>query len=226
MKKLSKITLGVFAFLMLFSIFNVTNVLAATPTEVPVNDEYLYNYRIKAHHEVMFRFAMQTRLTFRSNVDLEVNIDCDASEIGVKDFVLEVNGSGPLLMNMTCTEEQVQLGLMKGYNFQIRNRHRYLYEEGFCVQIKCNGTCDAKLKIEANNQNQNGQWACYNEYSGEWESVPTIIEDGYLVAETDHFSYWTVLISQPDNTLLIVISIGGVIGIIAIISVVTLKKRK
>lgn len=226
MKKFNKITLGAFAFLMLFSIFGATNVLATTPTEVPINNEHLYNYQIQAHNEVMFRFAMQTRITVMTNVDLEVNIDCDASEIGVKDFILEVNGSGPLLMNMTCTEEQAELGLMKGYTYQMRNQHRYLYDEGFCIQLNCNGTCDAQLKIQANNRNQNGQWARYNESSEEWELVPTTVEDGYLVAETSEFSYWTVLIPQADNTLLVVLSIGGAVGIIAVVSVLSIRKRK
>ncbi len=226
MRKFNKITLGAFAFLMLFSIFGVTNVLGAPPIEDILSDEYVHNYQIQAHNEVMFRFLMQTRVTVITDVDLEVNINCDASEIGVKDFILEVNGSGPLLMNMTCTEEQAELGLMKGYTYQIRNRNRYLYEEGFCIELKCNGTCDAQLKIQANNRNQNGQWARYNESNEEWELVPTTVEDGYLVAETSEFSYWTVLIPQPDNTLLIVLSIGGIIGIIAIVSVLSLRKRK
>jgi hypothetical protein len=226
MKKFNKITLGAFAFLMLFSIFGVTNVLAATPSEIYDYNEHVYNYQIEAQHEVMFRFMLQTRLTFISNVDLEVNIDCDASAIGVKDFVLEVNGSGPLLMNMTCTEEQMELGLMNGYTYQNRNRHRYLYQEGFCIQIKCNGTCDAELKIQANHQNRLGKWAYYDEGSEEWVTVPTTVEDGYLVAETDHFSYWTVLIPQPDNTILIIVSIGGILGIIAIVSVLIFRKRK
>ncbi|MFX1388662.1 MAG: hypothetical protein ACFE9Z_01195 [Promethearchaeota archaeon] len=226
MKKFNKITLGAFAFLMLFSIFGVTNVLAAPATEVSVMDEHIYNYRIEAHNEVMFRFMMQTRLTFMTNVDLEVNIDCDASAIGVKDFILEVNGSGPLLMNMTCTEEQAELGLMNGFTYQIRNRYRYLYQEGFCVQIKCNGTCDAQLKIQSNIRNRNGQWAYYDENSEVWETVPTTLEDGYLVAETDHFSYWTILIPQPDSTVIIVASIGGIIGLIVVASLLISRKRE
>jgi len=226
MRKFNKVTLGVFTILMLFSIFGVTNVLAATPTVINDYNEHIYNYQIKAHNEVMLRFMLQTRLTFISDVDLEVNIDCDASAIGVKDFVLEVNGSGPLLMNMTCTEEQKELGLLNGHTYQIRNRNRYLYQERFCIQINCNGTCDAKLKIQVNNQNRLGQWAYYDEDSQEWVSVPTTIEDGYLVAETDHFSYWTVLIPQPDNTILIIVSIGGSLGIIAIVLVLIFRKRK
>ena len=100
------------------------------------------------------------------------------------------------------------------------------FRSRFCLQIKCNGTCDAKLKIQANNRNKNGQWAYYNENSGEWALVPTTIEDGYLVAETDHFSYWTVLIPQADNTVLITVSIGGIIGIISVGAVLSIRKRK
>ncbi|MFX1417690.1 MAG: hypothetical protein ACFE9N_02090 [Promethearchaeota archaeon] len=226
MRKISKITLGAFAFLMLFSIFNVTSVLAVEPTEINVNDEAPYQYQVEANNQVMFRFMAQTRLTFITNVDLEGIINCEASKIGSKNFVIEVNGSGPLLMNMTCTEEQVQLGLMKGFTYRLRNRHRYLYEEGFCVQLKCNGTCDAKLKIQANNRNQNGQWARYNEQTRAWETVQTTIQDNYLVTETSEFSTWTILIPQPDNTLLIVVGIGGIIGIIALITVLIIRKRK
>ena len=57
-----------------------------------------------------------------------------------------------------------------------------------------------------------GTWAYYDETSEEWVSVPTSIEDGYLVAETDHFSYWTVLIPESDNNFLFYIGLIGVIG--------------
>ena len=60
-----------------------------------------------------------------------------------------------------------------------------------------------------------------------WVSVPTTVEDGYLVAETDHFSYWTVLIPESgDNSMLIYIGLIGVVGIIAVISVIFLQRRK
>ena len=132
-------------------------------------------------------------------------------------------------MTMTCREEQIQLGLQKGSTFRTRERHRYRYEEGFCLQIQCSGTCDAKLKIQATNQNRNGEWAYYDEADEEWVTVPTTIEDGYLVAETDHFSYWTILIPEADNTLWIYIGVGAaVIGVavIAVVLVIYQKKRK
>lgn len=226
MRKISKIALGSFVFLMIFSMFSMTSVLAAVPDEVPVDNEYQPQYHIEANSQAIFRFMQQTRLTFATDVDLDVIIDCDASEIGVKYFEMEVNGSGPLLMNMTCTEEQVQLGLMKGYTYRIRNRNRYLYEEGFCIQIKCNGTCDATLKIQANNKNRFGTWAYYDEPSEEWVASATTIEDGFLVTETSHFSYWTVLIPETDLTVFIYVGAGVFIGVMALVSVYYIKKRK
>lgn len=220
MRKISKIALGSFVFLMIFSMFSMTSVLAAVPDEVPVESEYQPQYHIEANNQVMFRFMQQTRLTFATDVDLDVIIDCDASEIGVKYFEMEVHGSGPLLMNMTCTEEQVQLGLQKGYT--IRNRYRY--EEGFCIQIKCNGTCDAQLKIQANNRNRFGTWAYYD--GEKWVTSATTIEDGFLVTETSHFSYWTVLIPQADLTVFIYVGAGVFIGVMALVSVYYIKKRK
>jgi hypothetical protein len=117
--------------------------------------------------------------------------------------------------------------LLKGNRYTIRNRHRYLYQEGFCVSLQCNNSDDvqAKLKIEANNQNRFGTWAYYDESSEEWVSVSTTIEDGFLVAETDHFSFWTILIPESDNNFAFYIGLIGVVGIIAVISVIYLRRR-
>ncbi|NVM36459.1 MAG: hypothetical protein HWN81_12745 [Candidatus Lokiarchaeota archaeon] len=98
-----------------------------------------------------------------------------------------------------------------------------------CEEEEC--FIQARLKIKATNQNQAGSWAYYNENDGEWVVVPSIIEEGYLTAETDHFSTWTVLIPTSltnSNTALIVGSAAtiAVIGVIIGVSVIYLKKRK
>ena len=227
MKKFNKILIGIFTFGILISLFNVTTVLGADAT-IPVVGNTITS-QVQAHNRTMFQFQYQTRLTFTSNVNIDVNIDCDSFRIGEKDFEIEIDADGDLEMTMTCREEQIQLGLQKGSTFRIRERHRYRYEEGFCLQIQCNGTCDAKLKIQATNENRNGEWAYYDEAEEEWVTVPTTIEDGNLVAETDHFSYWTILLPVADNTLWIYISVGAaVIGVavIAVVLVIYLKKRK
>ena len=71
-----------------------------------------------------------------------------------------------------------------------------------------------------------GEWAYYDEATEEWVSVPTTEKDGYLTAESSHFSTWTILL--PDYTLLIVgFSIGGGVAVLIIIGLVFyIKKRK
>jgi len=157
----------------------------------------------------MFRFRARTQLRVNANVNLDMDFDCEALRIGAKDFALEIEGNGDLQMNMTCTEEQVQLGLLMGNTYQIRN-----------------GTFTrARLSIRVTNENRVGQWAYYDEATEEWVSVPTTVEDGYLTAEVSHFSTWTILL--PDYTMLIVgFTIGGVAALIVIASVFYIKKRK
>lgn len=225
MRKANKILMGTFALMLLFTIVSINTAVAAD-TSIEINADH-YQARIQANNSVMFTFRQRTRLSFDSTVNMDVDINCDALKIGVKSFEIEVDCDQDMTMNMTCTEEQVQLGLLMGNRYTVRNRHRYLYQEGFCISLQCNysGDFQAKLKIEANNQNRMGTWAYYDEVSEEWVSVPTSIEDGYLVTETDHFSYWTILIPESDNNFVFYIGLIGIVGIIAVISVIYLKKR-
>lgn len=226
MKKINKILIGSVALAILFTMLSTNTVLAAE-TSIDINDD-TYQTQIQANNRVAFRFRLRTRLTFDSTVNIDVDINCDSLRIGVKSFEIEVDCDQDLQMNMTCTEEQAELGLLMGNRYTVRNRHRYLYQEGFCVSLQCNNSGDvqAKLKIEANNQNRVGTWAYYNEVTEEWVSVPTTVEDGYLVAETDHFSYWTVLIPESGNNMLLYIGLISIVGIIAVISVIFLQRRK
>jgi hypothetical protein len=227
MKKLSKILLGTIFLMILFSTitsFNVVAVGAPDDTvEVPTDT---YQAHIQANTMTMFRFRARTQLRVNANVNLDMDFDCEALRIGAKDFALEIEGNGDLQMNMTCTEEQVQLGLLMGNTYQIRNRNRVQYQEGFVVDLECNGTFTrARLSIRVTNENRVGQWAYYNEATEEWVSVPTTVEDGYLTAEVSHFSTWTILL--PDYTMIIVgFTIGGVAALIVIASVFYIKKRK
>ncbi len=227
MKKLSKILLGTIFLMILVSTVTSFNVVAVGDPDdtVPVDGD-TYQYHVHADTMTMFRFRARTQLRLNANVNLDVNFDCEALKIGAKDFALEIEGEGDLLMNMTCTEEQKELGLLMGYTYQIRNRNRVQYQEGFVVKLECNGTfTKAKLSILATNENRVGQWAYFDEATEEWVSVPTSIKDGYLTAEVTHFSTWTILI--PDYTVLIIgLSIGGVVALIVIGSVIYLKKRK
>ena len=226
MKKTNRILLGIFSLMVLFSLLNISSV-AATPVQVDVNDKDTHQTRLQAGELYQFRFRLRTQLKLMFNVNVDANIDCDAMQIGSKDFALEVDSTHDLTMNMTCTREQEELGLMDGYTYQMRNRNMR-YQEGFCVQIQTNATeqyqIQAKLKIKATNQNQLGSWAYYNEASQQWVSVPTSVQDGYLVAQVDHFSYWTIL--TPDLTLMIVIGVGVGAGVLVAVSYTHLRAHE
>ena len=228
MKKLSKILLGTFFLMILFSTITSFNVVAVgNPDETFEVPTDTYQAQIQAHNMTMFRFRNRTQLRLNASVNLEVTFDCDALRIGDKDFALELEGTGDLTMNMTCTEEQQELGLMKGNTYQVRNRNRLLYQEGFVVKLECNGTfTKAKLMITASDDNRLGQWAYYDEAENQWVTVATAVQAGYLTAEASHFSTWTILL--PDYTLIIVgFSIGGGVAALIIIGLVFyFKKRK
>ena len=229
MKKLSKILLGTFFLMILFSTITSFNVVAVSNPdetfEVPTNT---YQTQIQENVATMFRFRLRTQLRLEANVNLDMNFDCDALRIGNKDFALEIEGTGDLQMAMTCTEVQAELGIMMGNTHQIRvrNRNQVQYQEGFVIDLECNGTFTrARLSITATDENRMGEWAYYNEATEEWVSVPTTVVDGYLTAEVTHFSTWTIL--MPDYTLAIVgFSIAGGVAVIIIASVFYIKKRK
>jgi hypothetical protein len=227
MKKKNGILVGLFALSMVFTLFNTNYVVAAGESSVAISGDTIQT-EIHANNQVAFTFRQRTQLRFNSTVDIDVNINCDALRIGIKTFEIEIDSDQDMQMNMTCTEEQAELGLLKGNIYQIRNQNRHRYQEGFCLLIQCNysNQLQAKLKMQLTNENQLSSWAFYDEASEEWVAVPTNIEDGYLIAETDHFSYWTLLSPASENNFMIYIGLISVIGIIALVSVIYLKKRK
>ncbi len=227
MKKLSKILLSTFLIALVFSAVTSFNVVAIeSPDETYDIPDDTEQRMVQANIRTMFRFRQRTQLTFQANVNLDLNMDCDALRIGSKDFIVEIEGNQDLHMNMTCTREEIQLGLQMGNTYRIRNRNTYRYQEGFVAYMQCNGTfLQARLRIQATNENRVGSWAYYDEATDEWVPVPTTIEDGYLTATVDHFSYWTVLI--PDNTLYIIIGVSGaVVAGIVVAAIIYYKKRK
>ncbi len=236
MKKLSKILIGIFTFAILFTLFNINTVLAQPDAPVPVNQSGMYPYRMQAQNKTAYQFQNRTRLTLNSNVTIEGYMNCDnLPQNGDKQFEIELEAERTLQMNMTCTREEEQLGLQLGNTYRVRNRNQNLsYQEGFCIRIQTNKSGEeqikSKLKIQANDENQGGTWAFYNETQGEWESVATTLQAGYLVCETDHFSYWTILIPEAatDNSIPAFTGVGLVIviSVIAVVLVVYLNKRK
>ncbi len=235
MNKINKILIGIFAFAMLFTVININTVLATPETPIPVNSTELYQYQVQANYSLTWRFQLQTRLTIQTNISIQGYINCsEAPKIGDKHFEIEIEAQYDLQMNMTCTEEQEELGLLLGNRYTVRNRNRnLLYQEGFCIRIQTNASIQnqihAQLKIQANNRNREGTWAFYNETAEQWEAVTTMEQNGYLICETNHFSTWTILIPETDDAIWGFVGIEAVfIGsvVVAVVLVIYLKKRK
>ena len=102
------------------------------------------------------------------------------------------------------------------------------------LECKCNSECPyngaflkARLRIRETNQNRLGQWAYYDNENEEWVTVPTINQDGYLAAETNVLSTWTLLVPEESTSAIVgtvAIASASAIGLLAI-SVFYLKKR-
>lgn len=227
MKSTNKILLGSCFIVLLFAVSTSTFAAAADPPVIPIVGDS-YQTQLQMNNQTTYRFQQRTQLTINSSVNIQLRINCDAMGIGVKYFELEIEADSDLEMNMTCTEEQAELGLLLGNTNQVRNRNRYRYQEGFCISLECNGTnIQARLKIQVTSQNHLGTWAFYNHSTEEWVAVETTIEDGYLVAETNHLSTWTILIPEAgvDYTLFIIIGVGVITGAILFAAVIYYKKR-
>ncbi len=222
MKKLNKLLIPTVAIVSILSILLIPNFSAAYGPDFESTQ-----FQIQANNEMQYQFLQQTRINISSAVDVEGQINCQSLQISNKEFELEIiSADGDLNMNMTCTEEQAELGLLNGERLTTRNRNRVRYQEGFCINISCNSSqIQAQLKIRATNQNRLGNWAYYDEATEKWVTVPTSQKDGFLVANTDHFSVWTILIPVQDNILLYV-GIGTTVGIIAAIAVVSVLYYK
>lgn len=254
MKSSSKIVLSAFTLVIVFSLVSSGNVNAnGAPDQIVEVSGDSIQTQVQSQVRTTFRFREKTQLTIYANVEINLNLDCETKKIAAKDFFLEIEGENNLQMNMICTREETQLGLMDGNTYRVRNRNTYRYRERFCISIECEAPCDcqcecvsecqcvcncedketfnrARLRIRATNENRNGKWAYYDENSKEWVTVPTTVEEGYLTADTDHFSTWTVLIPTISSNLNLLLIIGSsttiaFIGVIIGTSFLYLKKR-
>ncbi|MFX1350202.1 MAG: hypothetical protein ACFE92_16155, partial [Promethearchaeota archaeon] len=147
MKNFSKIILSVFALMMLFSLISSVNVSAAGPGGqiVEVEGDSIQT-QLENHIRTTFRFRERTQLTIFANVQVNLNLNCEVLKMTNKDFILEIEGENNLHINMICTREETQLGLMDGNTYRNKNRNTYRYREGFCISIECEVQCNCECK--------------------------------------------------------------------------------
>ena len=101
-------------------------------------------------------------------------------------------------------------------------------------ECKCNSECSyngallkTRLRIRETNQTRLGQWAYYDNENREWVTVTTINQDGYLTAEINNLSTWTLLVPEETTSAILgttAIVCVAIIGLLAI-SIFYFKKR-
>lgn len=231
MIKINKILFGLFLFSTLISGFLVYNVpdAAAASRETEKVDVHGDEIRtqLRAEHQVRYRFGKETKITVESEKDTNVSIDCQSKKIGDKDFEIELETDEPCNLTMKCREEEAEKGLQLGNTVRVKNRARHRYQEGFVAKIECSEDSEAKLRIEETEENRGGTWAYYDSGNEEWVPVETKSKNGYLECETDHFSWWTILVPEIDYTLLIIMGVGiGAAVLIGIATIIIIRRRK
>ena len=306
---MSKVLLSAVTLLLVLTLIGSINVTAVeTPDQTIEVQGNAIQTQLQSNVRTKFFFQERTSITVCANIGLELDINCEALNIGDKDVIIEVEGDNNLRLTMTCTQEKAQFGLTKGSLHSMRNRNTYRYLGEICIamegtanrdcqckcdpdctcacdcqctcdpacecqckcdpvcecqckcdpicdcqckcdpvcecQCKCDPVCDcqckcdpecpndgvflkARLKIKETIQNHLSQWAYYDNENKEWVTVPTINQDGYLTAETNFLSTWTILAPEATASAIVgTVAIGLVsaFGILAI-SVFYLKKK-
>lgn len=320
---MSKVLLSAVTLLLVLTLIGSINVTAVeTPDQTIEVQGNAIQTQLQSNVRTKFCFQERTSITVCANIGLELDINCEALNIGNKDVIIEVEGDNNLRLTMTCTQEEAQFGLTKGSLHNMRNRNTYRYLGEICIamegtvnrdcqckcdpdctcacdcqckcdpvcdcqckcdpacdcqckcdpicdcQCKCDTACDcqckcdpdctcacdcqckcdpvcecqckcdpecpndgvflkARLKIKETIQNHLSQWAYYDNENKEWVTVPTINQDGFLTAETNFLSTWTILAPEATASAIIsTVAIGLVsaFGILAI-SVFYVKKK-
>jgi hypothetical protein len=217
-----KIILGMFMLtLFAVSIASLDTVMAAN-VDIPGSD--FHNAHQNAGEVTQYQFRQRTQLKINSSSPIDVNMDVDAMAIGEKTFsieITEVENNEDIELNMTCRQTEAELGVQNGAT--VRNRVRAQLNYGFAMNITANKTCHALMKMTmTQTEAKTKTWAYFDEEAEEWIPVDSEYVDGELVADTEHFSVWSIIELGTDYTAYIVI---GVVGVAALGIIFALKRK-
>ena len=187
---------------------------------------YNYEWHVRAGNTTMLFKNFHFNLYLHRNLQLNLSV---GNGVDFEDFCMELNPGDPLQLQM-----KVASSLGPGIPEASRSIGTY-----FTIEPNSTQNINASLKLYVHRErirNRTGQdiepkrltWCFYNETSEQWETVPSYVDaNGYLVAETTHFSTWTVIEVEDDSeesTNMLLIAAIVSIGAIAALGVIKLKK--
>jgi hypothetical protein len=202
---------------------SISMVAAQGGSEIQTGDQW--QGQQDGNGEQFYRFQQRTRVRINASQNVHLNMSVEAMNIGDRTFSLDIEADEEFEMNMWLVRDQDRLGIQNGST--IRNQNRHQVRNNFAAQIQVNLTSafQARIGMEMTRGDAlRASWAYFAEDTQEWVEVDSSYEDGMLVAETDHFSVWTI-VESPNLTLLWV-GIGvGIVAIGAIAAILIRKKR-
>lgn len=183
----------------------------------------MHTVQLQAGEMATFRFRERTRLRINSSAPVDVNMDCDAMNVGEAMFMVQLqNAVQNIELTMTCRQDGQSLGATGA---QVQAQNRFQVRNGFAIQLQTNYTVQARIGLEmTRGEAIRASWAYYEDSTDEWVPVASSYRDGMLVADVDHFSTWTIV---EGSTTWIWVSVGiGGAAIIAIGAILVIRKKK
>jgi CYTH domain-containing protein len=203
MKKLMSLSLlGI----LMISVIGVANF--ATATDIPSANEgntnrwenqKRFNGTIQGNETNQFQFQNQFRFQVRTNVSIEIGIECDSVNVQEKTMEMDLNTSENTKLRVRINNSNYELGLQNGILVQTESQTQYRFMEGVVFNFTTNNSESLQAQLRYQTAEQNSTWAYYNETQGKFITVQSRYENGYLIANTDHFSIRTVLSAQPKD---------------------------
>ncbi|WP_371802299.1 hypothetical protein [Candidatus Lokiarchaeum ossiferum] len=207
-----------------FSIWTVLSSLPQGPKDVDV--DHKFNGKVNANETNQFKFKNNFQFNFRANNSMEVDIECDEA-VQAKTMEMNMNTSEQVRLQIRINNSNSDLGLTNGSTIKTQNRYRYQFMEGAIFNFSSNATDPFMAQLRYQVGEQNCTWAYYDEDKGEFVMVQSQLEDGYLIANTNHFSIWTILTINEveDESTIPGYAFLGVFSILGLAAIILKKKH-
>lgn len=188
-----------------------------------------YQARLLENQSYRLTFRNSFNFQFQANATMDLDMDVDVDAIGDRNFTMNFTTTQTMEMTMKINGSAEQYGLTNGSQVQIQtqDQYRYRFLEGMVFQFELNESAPMQAELRLTTQNQNTVWAYYDEEEEVWVPVESQYQNGELIANTDHFSLWTVLTYDEDNESSSIpgFPISIFLGFLGIAAAILLRKR-
>ena len=214
--------------LFLLSMFGGIALASAVDTPAPETnvDGDSYAGNVEANVQKQYKFKNRFQFRLRTNTSMNLSADCDVDGVGAREFEMDVNTTANQELTLQVKASDEELGLGDGKQVKSQKKNQYQFREQFMINVSLNGTDTVKAQLRLKTEDKDATWAYYDEATGEWVEVESKHEDGMLIADTEHFSVWTVLsVEEPEEDTIDGYGVFAAISGLATLGIIFLKRR-